>query len=270
MSPPPMLVSTTGGGPQWETIPEFAAAAAAKGIPLACFQYAQLLEEGDDDLPAAPERAIERYETAAAAGYGEAIFRLGKINHDGLLGQRKNYDRALELYPRAAVAGVPEAIYNVGAMYVSDRGVKRNYVAGLAWLLLAAEQGSDPGSVDQVKHRLRKRPEMITAAEKRLAGRKAEFTAPSANTPGPVLQTKSAPLPSLAPTAPPLATPPVNNIRIAPSRPTFTPSAPTIGMPSISIPQPAPKPIPPPPKTILLKLPEAAVRWPCREPQRST
>ncbi|MCF3651398.1 tetratricopeptide repeat protein [Synoicihabitans lomoniglobus] len=243
----PVLVSTTAGGPQWETVKELIAFA-EDGNPEAAFQYAQLLEEGSDDLAADPAKAIRLYEQSAAAGYGEALFRLGKINHDGLLGQRTNYVAALDYYQRAAALGVPEATYNVGAMHVSGRGTRRNYTEGLAWLMLAAEQGSDPGSVDQVKERLRKRPQMITAAENRLAGLKVELAAgPSDATDSTDSTSSLAPKPA-APAVlkidAPKPTIPSNSVR--PTLPSFAPAKPSIGVPSFSLPRPAPAPAPEP------------------------
>lgn len=42
---PPVLLSTTGGGPRWKTAQDLAAAA-QKGDALAAYQYAALLEDG--------------------------------------------------------------------------------------------------------------------------------------------------------------------------------------------------------------------------------
>ena len=237
----PVLVSTEGGGPRWETVEQLAAAA-KEGDPVACFQYAQLLENGDQ-VEANPDLALTYYRKAAVQDHPDAVFRLGKIAHDGLLGQPQNFVRALDLYRKAATLGVPEGTYNVGAMNVSGRGTKRNYVEGLAWLLLAAEQGSDPNdSVAAVKKRLKSRPDYITRAANRLAGLKAELAA--AANPAPAAKPKAiapdAPLPAVAP---PVKPTPIN---IAPARPSFSPRAPTIGVPSISIPPPTPKPVPPP------------------------
>src|SRR5690606_27713220 len=81
---PPVLVSTTGGGDAWSSIPELIAAAEA-GNARACFQYAQLLEEGNGaEVAADPAQALDYYRKAAAQGDGDALFRIGKIRHDGL------------------------------------------------------------------------------------------------------------------------------------------------------------------------------------------
>lgn len=240
---PPVMVSTGGDEPGWETIPELKAAAAA-GEPLACFQYAQLLEVGDQ--VAQDETAAFRfYQQAALKDHPESLFRLAKIYHEGLLTQPENHQLAFEYYERAAYQEVPEATYNVGAMLVSGRGVKRDYVEGLAWLLLAAEQGVDPGAVDQVKQRLKSRPDWIKRAENRLGGLQAEIAA------GPD-EDRSSLAPEVAKPDRPVVVPyePALKPGIGPPDPTgFTPqfSKPSIAPPTISIPQPVPAPVVPEP-----------------------
>lgn len=243
---PPVLVSTKGGGDSWSTIAELIEAAEA-GNPIACFQYADLLETGHLEVKADPARALDFYAQAAADDYAPALFRLAKIYHDALLGQRRDYGRALDYYRRAAAAGSVEATYNVGAMYVSGRGVKRDYAEGLAWLLLAAERGADAAPVDQVKQRLRKRPDLIAAAEKRLPQLRQELAAgaegattktppPAPGTPPALSVAPPAPdLPRIAPTAPTAPTP----------LPSLAPTRPMIGVPAIAFPPPPSPPAPP-------------------------
>jgi uncharacterized protein len=164
----PALITTEGQAPQWRTVEELAAAA-EKGVPLACFQYAQLLEKGDQ-IPQNPTRAVAFYRKAAEAGQADALFRLGKIHHDGLLGMTVDYATAIEYYRRAAAAGVPEAMYNIGSMLVSARGVKRDYVAGLAWLIVAGQRGAAAeAGIHQVRQRLARQPQLIATAEQRAA-----------------------------------------------------------------------------------------------------
>ncbi len=162
----PVLVSTEGKASGWSTVEDLAAAA-EKGDASAKFEYARLLEHGDQ-VKADPTRALKLYQDAAEAGQKDALFRLGKIHHDGLLNQPVNYPTAVDYYLRAAAAGVPEAMYNLGAMLVSARGVKRDYVAGLAWLTVAQQRGADAtAGLEQVRQRLSRRPEQIAAAERR-------------------------------------------------------------------------------------------------------
>lgn len=240
----PVLVSTTGGGDvPWESVEELAAAAQA-GDPKANFIYAQHLEFGDQ-VDADPAGALEHYRRAAAADYPEAAFQLGKIYHDGLLGVREDQAEGLRLYRRAARLGSPEATYNVGAMLASGRGARRDYVEGLAWLMLAADRGSDPSNaVGQLRERLRRRPAMIEAAEKRYRelatelGKVASVQQPSTTgattlVPAPVPMT---PAPMMAPKFEPA------KVQVAPASPALSPigGRPSIGIPSISIPAPPP------------------------------
>ena len=238
----PVIVSMDGGGPAWDTIPELIAAA-EDGDALACFQYAQLLEVGDQ-VEQDESKAFVFYQKAAFLNYPDAVFRVGKAYHDGLMGQPVNYTGAFEYYERAAYLSVPEASYNVGAMLVSGRGGKRDYVEGLAWLLLAAEHGTDPGSVDQVKARLKRYPDRIARAEKRLPEIKAEIA--NGHVPR---DARKAPPPTLLPPAAPTMTPaPSIKPSIAPpTLPSFGPgsTAPSIGVPKISIPKPNPPPAEP-------------------------
>ena len=75
--------------------------------------------------------------------------------------------RALDYFTLAARSGVAEAQHNLGAMLVSGRGVKRNYVEGLAWLIVAVKSGVGADTETQVRNRLAKRPNEIIAAESR-------------------------------------------------------------------------------------------------------
>lgn len=179
---PPVLISTTDGGPKWPT-PADLIAAAGKGDPVACYQYAQLLEEGSpaNQVPKDGAKAVTFYEKAAEAGHGPALFRLGKIHAEGLAGVTVNPARAFDFYLKSARRGIAEGQYNVGAMLVSARGVRRDYVEGLAWLLVAKKHGAEAdGGIAQVRQRLQKTPQRITAAETRAAQLEDELKEPKA------------------------------------------------------------------------------------------
>lgn len=248
----PVFLSETGGGVSWTDVDEMIAAAQA-GNPAARFHYAVMLEEGlDGKVPRDPEQALAIFRKLAADGDHEALFRLGKIAHDGLLGQPRDYGDAMALYRRAAAGGNNTAMHNVGAMYVSGRGVKRDYVEGLAWLMLAAENGLGEASVEQVRHRLRKYPERIAAAERRLPLLKAElaelnpaFTA-SVATPASVPAPLDVPKPARDAGVPP---PRITPDATSPALPSLAPASPSIGVPKISIPPPTPAPEPVAPPT---------------------
>lgn len=163
---PPQLISTNGGGPKWTTVEQLKQFA-AKGDPQACFELADRTIEGDG-VPRDVARATALFEQAAKGGAANGWFRLGKIYHDGLDGA-PDYGRALDYFTTAARAGVVEAQHNIGAMLVSARGVKRDYVEGLAWLIVAKKSGAASDAETQVRGRIAKRPADITAAEKRAA-----------------------------------------------------------------------------------------------------
>lgn len=161
---PPVMVSRDGAKPKWSN-EEQLKRYAAKGDPQACFELAELILYGDEskrDL----KQVVRLLEQAGSGGSSNAWFRLGKIYHDGLTGA-PDYGRALDCYTRAARAGVAEAQHNIGAMLVSGRGVKRDYVEGLAWLIVATKAGAVSEAEIQVRDRLAKRPAEIKAAETR-------------------------------------------------------------------------------------------------------
>ncbi|HEY0946089.1 MAG TPA: hypothetical protein VGD81_12510 [Opitutaceae bacterium] len=226
---PPVLLSTTGGGPKWPTVADLIAAA-GKGDPVACYQYAQLLEEGNPTNQVAKDaaKAVAFYEKAGEAGHGPALFRLGKIYAEGLAGATVNYPRAYDFYLKAAQRGVAEGQYNVGAMLVSARGVRRDYVEGLAWLLVARKHGADAESgITQVKQRLQKTPQRIAAAEARAAQIEEELKEPKP-------RQAAAPAPgSPKPERPRIEKPDTTPVRIAP---------PAIQVPPPEIPAPRKEP----------------------------
>lgn len=162
----PQLISTKGGGPKWTTLEQLQQYA-ANGDPAACFELADRSAEGDG-VPRDLKQATVLFEQAARGGVANGWFRLGKICHDGLDGA-PDYGRALDHFTTAAQLGVVEAQHNIGAMLVSARGVKRDYIEGLAWLIVAKKSGAASDAETQVRSRLAKRPADITAAETRAA-----------------------------------------------------------------------------------------------------
>ena len=101
--------------------------------------------------------------------------------------------------------------YFLGAMYVSARGVKRDYVEGLAWFIVAKKSGAPADAEEQVRHRLARRPADIAAAEARAAEIAADLANATPRT-GAALPAKPEPpapakpevvAPKLDPVAPP-------------------------------------------------------------------
>ncbi len=162
----PELVSTTGGNNSWSSVEEMQKAAEA-GNPEAGYQLGEMYLNGVQ-VPVDTTKAVALLERAADAGHANASFRLGKLNADGEV-IPKNLPQAFVRYQAAANAGVAEAQFNLGAMYSSGRGVKRDYVEGLAWLIVATKNGADPTGEKQLRDHLTKakRTAMIADAEKR-------------------------------------------------------------------------------------------------------
>lgn len=160
---PPQLVSK---GPKWKNVEQLRRFA-AQGDPQACFELGDRLLNGDG-LAADPGAARDWLDRAARGGVAEAMFRLGKLHYDGV-GGPKDLELALDSYAQAARQGVPEAQHNIGAMLVSGRGVKRDYVEGLAWLIVAEKSGAASDAVARTRQHLAKRPADVAAAERRAA-----------------------------------------------------------------------------------------------------
>ncbi len=162
----PKLLSTTGGNvPRWKDDAEMKRMAEA-GDAEACLEMGLLAENGG----ATPPDYIEArmwYERAASKGVIEAEFRLGKLVSEGL-GGSENQSAAFQHYRKAAEGGMALAQYNVGAMLSSGRGVRRNYIEGLAWLIVASRDPEvDPEGERRLREHLSRRPADIAAAEKR-------------------------------------------------------------------------------------------------------
>jgi TPR repeat protein len=167
----PKLISTTGGDDRrWPGLDALKKAADADD-PEACFELGQMQLAGADGVEKSAALGLLHLETAAGRGHAGAAFRLGKIYADGEF-TPKNPEASLKYYRLAAVAGVSEAQHNLGAAHATGRGVKRDYVEGLAWFILAAKTNPEAGAGEQ---RLReflakgRRPDLIAAGEKRAA-----------------------------------------------------------------------------------------------------
>lgn len=160
----PVLLSTKGNAPKWKNVAQLRQFA-AQGDPKACFELGMRYVEGEE-VPRDPIQGIGFLEQAAKGGIADASFRLGKIYYDGII-VPASYARALDFYTAAARAGVFEAQHNIGIMLVGAKGVKRDYVEGLAWLIIATKSGAPSTVEKQVRARLAKYPDKILSAELR-------------------------------------------------------------------------------------------------------
>jgi TPR repeat protein len=154
-----------GGGTKWADLAAVLKAAEA-GEPEAVMELG-LMHEFGREVPEDAVKARTLYVQAAAAGVVEADFRLGRLLSEGL-GGPADLRAAFDRYLKAARAGHALAQYNVGAMLASARGVRRNYVEGLAWIILATrDKEVDPTGERKLRERLARRPQDIAAAEVR-------------------------------------------------------------------------------------------------------
>ena len=225
---PPQLISTKGNAPKWNNVEQLKQFA-AKNDPQACFELADRSVEGDG-VPRDIKQVAALFEKAAKGGVANGWFRLGKIHHDGLEGV-PDYAKALEYFTTAARAGVVEAQHNIGAMLVSARGVKRDYIEGLAWLIVAKNSGAPSNAETQVRQRIAKRPPDIAAAETRAAEIVADLRNATVRTGlAAAAPTKTSPATSASPGKPPLAAPQPNPVTPAkvdlPMTPVVSPQKP--------------------------------------------
>jgi hypothetical protein len=112
--------------------------AAKGGLPKARYNLAKTLLLGSDpDI----ERSIQLLGQAAAEGIEPASFALGSIYFDGLYNQKQNPALALWYFEQSASAGNPEAQNFCGAMYEMGEGTKINFSNAATWYRAAAASG---------------------------------------------------------------------------------------------------------------------------------
>jgi uncharacterized protein len=165
VEPGPVVLTPHRVESKWKSLEELKPLA-AKGDPAACFELGLRHLEGNGTPKNIP-RALALLKEAAQGGVGNASFRLGKLYYDGT-DVPVNFAQALDHYTVAARAGVSEAQHNLGVMLVSAKGVKRDYVEGLAWLILSTKSGAPVDGENRVRARLKNYPAQIRAAELRM------------------------------------------------------------------------------------------------------
>jgi len=161
----PQLLSTSGekGGVDPAQLEKLAAG----GNPSACVTLGALCETGEG-VKIDPPRARALYAQAAAAGHPTGAYCLGRVLQGGI-GGGADPAQARRFYEFAAVAGLPVAQYDLGAMLAGGHGVQRDYVEGLAWLILASGNHAGGDGEQRLRAHLAKRPQDIAAAEQRAA-----------------------------------------------------------------------------------------------------
>lgn len=183
-SPPVLMSRTGGGGGTWADMNELQQAA-KKGNPKAEAQLGEMLLRGDG-IAKDEARGVALLEKSARAGQSAAAFRIGMLLANGEGGVVKDPARALAYFRAAAAGGEAEAFFNIGAAYASARGVKRDYVEALGWLIVARQHGADARAEKSLRDQIKARPDWITQGEQRakaiereLAGKKVTELLPA-------------------------------------------------------------------------------------------
>lgn len=131
--------------------------ASSKGLVLAQFRYASLLEKGQGvrkDLA----QARKLYMAAAAKGNAKAMHNLAVLYAEGIDG-RPDYATAAQWFTKAANFGVADSQYNLGVLAARGLGVTKNPAESYKWFALAAAQGD--------KEAARKRDEIASQLDAR-------------------------------------------------------------------------------------------------------
>ena len=113
--------------------------AAGKGLALAQFRYATMLEKGvgvKKDLG----EARRYYLAAAEKGNAKAMHNLAVLYAEGIVG-KPDYTNAVEWFRRAAMHGVADSQYNLAVLAARGLGMAKNLPESCKWFALAAAQG---------------------------------------------------------------------------------------------------------------------------------
>jgi localization factor PodJL len=113
--------------------------AASKGLPLAQFRYASMLEKGQGvkkDLNA----ARKLYLAAAGQGNAKAMHNLAVLYAEGIDGH-PDYATAAKWFRDAAQHGVADSQYNLAILYARGIGVPKDMGESYKWFALAAAHG---------------------------------------------------------------------------------------------------------------------------------
>jgi localization factor PodJL len=134
---------------------------AAKGLALAQFRYASMLEKGvgvKKDLA----QAQRYYAAAAEQGNAKAMHNLAVLYAEGIDG-KPDYANAVQWFTKAAEHGVADSQYNLAVLAARGLGMTKNLAESYKWFALAAAQGD--------KEAARKRDEIAGKLDaKALAG----------------------------------------------------------------------------------------------------
>ncbi|MEO7413286.1 MAG: hypothetical protein ABIZ81_08000 [Opitutaceae bacterium] len=150
--------------------------AADRGEPDALFALGQKLVE-EKNTSAEIARAVTLLERGAKAGSVDAAQQLATHYTQG--GKvTANAAKAFQYNLQAARGGLPQAMANTGAFLANGMGTKQNATESLAWLIVAKQNGVDPGSEKRIRdHLVKNAPQQVGVAEKRAAVLQREIEA---------------------------------------------------------------------------------------------
>ena len=126
--------------------------AAGKGVALAQFRYAAMLEKGRGvrkDLA----QARRLYLAAASKGNAKAMHNLAVLYAEGIEG-KPDYATAAQWFRKASEHGVADSQYNLGVLAARGLGTPKSMSDAYKWFALAAAQGD--------KEAARKRDDVAT------------------------------------------------------------------------------------------------------------
>jgi TPR repeat protein len=164
-SPPVSLVTPRQTIQNWPSLAELKDEAEQK-LPRALWALGKVYLDGDL-VPADAARAIGLFEQGAAAGNVDAAYQLGELYSKDTYVKHDDA-KVFACFLQAARGKVRPALYNLGACYVNGRGVDKDLVEGLAWLILAKKHDVDPRTEGRIRLELQENdPGKIPLAEKR-------------------------------------------------------------------------------------------------------
>lgn len=113
--------------------------------------------------------SVAELEQSANAGSADAAQQLAQLYTKG--GKvPADAAKAFQYNLQAARGGSVAAMYNTGAFLSNGMGTTRDLTEALAWLIVARQNGRDPGSEKRIRDYLAKNaPEQVAVAEKRAA-----------------------------------------------------------------------------------------------------
>jgi len=88
-------------------------------------------------------KALQAWNTAAAAGESRAQYSLGYLYQFGL-GVTADFATARDWYEKAAAQNNPDALYALGILYEAGRGVPRDLAQAMDYYRKAANTGAQP------------------------------------------------------------------------------------------------------------------------------